>query len=70
LNFYIIIIIKKFKNLENVFGALPQALEIIFGVQMKRSNEKIARRKISSQKAFFFLLVPLLLSNFFISSSF
>jgi hypothetical protein len=40
--------------LENVSGALPQALEIIFGVQMKRSKEKIARRKISSQKAFFF----------------
>jgi len=28
-------------------GALSQALEIIFEVQMKRSNEKIARRKIS-----------------------
>jgi hypothetical protein len=40
--------------LENVSGALPQALEIIFGVQMKRSNEKIVRRKLSSQKVFFF----------------
>jgi hypothetical protein len=29
-------------------GVLPQALEIIFEVQMKKSNEKIARRKISS----------------------
>jgi hypothetical protein len=27
--------------------ALPQALEIIFEVKMKMSNEKIARRKIS-----------------------
>jgi hypothetical protein len=27
-------------------GALPQALEIIFQVQMKMSNEKVARRKI------------------------
>jgi hypothetical protein len=28
-------------------GVLPQALEIIFEVQMKRNDEKIARRKIS-----------------------
>jgi hypothetical protein len=28
-------------------GALPQALEILFEVQIKRSNEKITRRKIS-----------------------
>jgi hypothetical protein len=28
-------------------GALPQALEIIFKLQMKRNNEKITRRKIS-----------------------
>jgi hypothetical protein len=28
-------------------GALLQALEIIFEVQMKKSNEKIARRKKS-----------------------
>jgi hypothetical protein len=28
-------------------GVLLQTLEIIFEVQMKRSNEKIARRKIS-----------------------
>jgi len=28
-------------------GVLPQALEIIFEMQMKKSNEKIARRKIS-----------------------
>jgi hypothetical protein len=26
-------------------GALPQALEIIFEVQRKRSNEKIPRKK-------------------------
>jgi hypothetical protein len=28
-------------------GELPQSLEIIFEVQMKRSNEKIARRRRS-----------------------
>jgi hypothetical protein len=28
-------------------GALPQALEIMFEVQRKNNNEKIARRKIS-----------------------
>jgi hypothetical protein len=28
-------------------GALPQALEIILVVQMKMSNEKVARKKIS-----------------------
>jgi hypothetical protein len=28
-------------------GVLPQALDIIFEVQTKRSNERIARRKIS-----------------------
>jgi hypothetical protein len=28
-------------------GALPQALEIIFEVQMKRNNEKLTRRKIN-----------------------
>jgi hypothetical protein len=28
-------------------GALPQALEITFEVQMKRNNEKIVTRKIS-----------------------
>jgi hypothetical protein len=37
--------------------ALPQTLEIIFEVQMKRSNEKIARKKklSNSQNAFFSL---------------
>jgi hypothetical protein len=29
-------------------GALPQALEIIFEVQRKRSNEKIARKQLST----------------------
>jgi hypothetical protein len=28
-------------------GGLPQALEIIFEVQRKKSNEKIIKRKIS-----------------------
>jgi hypothetical protein len=40
---------------------LPQALEIIVEVQMKRSNEKIARRKISfptHKMRFFFSLDP------------
>jgi hypothetical protein len=37
-------------------GVLPQALEIIFEVGMKGSNEKIARRKItfSTHKTCFF----------------
>jgi hypothetical protein len=42
-------------------GALPRALEIIFEMQMKMSNEKIARRKIifpthKTHFFFFFLL--------------
>jgi len=48
-------------------GALPQALEIIFEMQRKRSNEKIARRKKSfpTHKTLFFPVVfgPLLLSK-------
>jgi Trk-type K+ transport system membrane component len=45
-------------------GALPQALKIFFELQMKRSNEKITRRKISfpAYKTCFFF-GPLLLSN-------
>jgi hypothetical protein len=37
-------------------GVLPQALEVIFEMQMKRSNEKVARRKISfpTYKTLFF----------------
>jgi hypothetical protein len=57
---------------------LPQALEIIFEAQMKRINEKIARRKISfsTHKTWFFLFsslwIPLTFkaSNFLISCSF
>ncbi len=39
----------------NVMGVLPQALEIVFKVQRKRSDEKIKRRKISfpTYKTFF-----------------
>jgi hypothetical protein len=54
-------------------GMLPQARDIIFVVQKKKSNENITRRKIrfSTYKTrFFFLFGPLLLSNlitFFIS---
>jgi len=49
-------------------GALPQALEIIFAVQMKKNNEKITRRKISLPTykpccSFFLLFEPLLFSN-------
>jgi hypothetical protein len=60
-------------------GALPQALEIIFEVQMKRSNEKIARKKKAFQltkcifSPFFLLFVPpstLKDSNFLFSLSF
>jgi hypothetical protein len=44
---------------------LPQALEIIFEVQMKRNNNKIGRRKISfpthKTRFFFFRLFGLLL---------
>jgi hypothetical protein len=45
-------------------GVLPEAIEIIFEVQMKRSDEKIARRKISFPthkmhfSPFFFSLDP------------
>ncbi len=41
-------------------GVLPQALKIIFQVQRKRNNEKIARRKLSFQiyKMCFFSLEP------------
>jgi hypothetical protein len=42
--------------------ALPQALEIVFKVQMKRSNEKIARKKkklSNSQNALFFFFFSL-----------
>jgi hypothetical protein len=52
-------------------GALPQALEIIFEVQRKRSNEKITRRKnklsnlqnVCVRVFFFLLFVPLLFSK-------
>jgi hypothetical protein len=59
-------------------GELPQALETIFGVQMRRINEKITKRKISFSiyktffSPFFLLFGPLTLSNlitFFISYS-
>jgi hypothetical protein len=60
-------------------GVLPQALEIIYEVQMKKSNEKITRRKISfpTHKMQFFLFFSSLwtpptfkASNFLISCSF
>jgi hypothetical protein len=58
--------------------ALPQALEIVFQVQKKRSNDKIARKKKAFQltKCFFFLFSffwtpPIFKSrNFFIFYSF
>jgi hypothetical protein len=58
-------------------GVLPQAPEIIFEVQMKMSNEKIARKNkiFSTHKTPFFfssLWTPLTFkaSNFLISYSF
>jgi hypothetical protein len=57
-------------------GVLAQALENTFEVQMKRSNEKITRRKISFQIHktcffFIFLLFPIFKAfNFLISYSF
>jgi hypothetical protein len=46
-------------------GALSQTLEIIFEVQMKTSNEKIARRKKAFQLTrHFFFSFPLDLSYF------
>jgi hypothetical protein len=57
-------------------GALPQAIEIIFEMQMKRIDEIIRRRKIrfpTCKTLFFFLFKSLLLSNlitFLISYSF
>jgi hypothetical protein len=52
--------------------ALPQALEIIFEVQRKGNNEKIARRKISfsSYKTFFFLFSSLWTPSTFKASNF
>jgi len=47
-------------------GVLPQALEIIFKVQMKKSNEKVARRKIcfsTYKNIFIYLFGSLLFSN-------
>jgi hypothetical protein len=58
---------------------LPQALEIVFEVQRKRRNEKIARRKInfSTYKTRFFSYLYFLgtpptfkASNFLVSCSF
>jgi hypothetical protein len=54
--------------MENVVGVLPKALDIIFKVQRKRSNEKITQKKkiFNLQDALFFLFLlcgPLLLSN-------
>jgi hypothetical protein len=49
-------------------GALPQTLEIIFEMQMKKSNEKIARRNISfpthMMQFFSFIFFSLELSYF------
>jgi len=49
-------------------GALPQALEIIFEMQMKKSNKKIARREISfptHKTCFFFSLDPSYFQSFY-----
>jgi hypothetical protein len=53
----------------NVMGVLPRALEIVYEVQMKRSNEKITSKIISfpTYKGhfifIFFLFGPFLFSN-------
>jgi hypothetical protein len=47
-------------------GVLPQALEIVFEVQRKRSNENITRKIKAFQvtkRAFFLFFGPLLLSK-------
>jgi hypothetical protein len=47
-------------------GALSQALEVIFEVQMERNNKQITRRKISfptHKTRFFLFLFSLLLSK-------
>jgi hypothetical protein len=54
---------------------LPQALENIFEIQRKMSNEKITRKKKTFQltkKTFFFLWIPPIFKphNFLISYSF
>jgi hypothetical protein len=42
-------------------GVLPQALEIIFEMQMKKSNKKITRREISfpTHKTYIFFSLDL-----------
>jgi hypothetical protein len=58
--------------ISNVVGILPQALEIVFEMKRKRSNEKITRRRKKKKKlsnlrnTFFSVLLlfgPLLLSK-------
>jgi hypothetical protein len=49
-------------------GALPQALQIIFEVQSKRSNEKIAIRKINFSTYKTHFLSSLLDPSYFQSS--
>jgi hypothetical protein len=53
-------------------GVLPQALEIIFEVQRKRSNEKISFPTHKTSFYFFISLDPLVLNliTFLISYSF
>jgi len=56
-------------------GALPQALEILFEMQRKRSNEKITRKKKkkfsnSRNLFFFFFFWPVLFSKFLTFSFF
>jgi len=53
--------------IKKIMGALPQALEIIFEMQTKGSNEKITKKKKSfpAYKTLFFLIFKsLLFSNF------
>jgi hypothetical protein len=53
--------------IQNVMGALPQVLEIIFEVQRKMSNEKITRREINfpPYKFIYFSFSPSLDPSYF-----
>jgi hypothetical protein len=55
--------------IQNDMGVLPQVLKIIFQVQRKRNNEKIARRKINFEtyKMCFFFLEPSYFQSLYLS---
>jgi hypothetical protein len=69
---YIFIICATFWLIKNVMEASPQALQIIFEVQRKRSNEKITRKKLSfstyKTRFFVFLWTHLFFFSFNLTS--